>query len=37
VSSRKQPIIWVVDQNTLKVINTIALPGGEGYQMAVVN
>lgn len=37
VSSRKQPIIWVVDQHSLKVINTIALPGGEGHQMAVVN
>lgn len=32
VSSRKQPIIWVVDQHSLKVINTIALPGGEGIK-----
>jgi YVTN family beta-propeller protein len=37
VSSRKKPIIWVVDQNTLKVINTIPLPAGEAHQMAIVN
>ncbi|MDH5599934.1 MAG: YncE family protein [Gammaproteobacteria bacterium] len=37
VSSRKKPIIWVVDQNTLKVTNTIVLPAGEGHQMAIVN
>lgn len=36
VSSRKQPIIWVVDQKSLKLLNTIKLPGGEGHQMAVV-
>lgn len=37
VSSRKQPRIWVVDQKSLKVINEIALPGGEGHQMAIVD
>jgi len=36
VSSRKQPVIWVVDQKSLKLVNTIKLPGGEGHQMAVV-
>ncbi len=36
VSSAKQPLIWVVDQKTLKVTNTIKLPGGEAHQMAVV-
>ena len=37
VSSRKKPIIWVVDQKTLKVINTIKLPAGEAHQMAIIN
>lgn len=37
VSSRKQPLIWVVDQKTLKVVNTIDLPAGEAHQMAVVD
>ena len=37
VSSRKQPVVWVIDQESLKVINQIALPGGEGHQMAIVN
>ena len=37
VSSRKKPIIWVVDQKTLKVINTIKLPAGEAHQMAIVD
>ena len=37
VSSRKQPTIWVVDQKSLQVVNEIALPGGEGHQMAIVN
>lgn len=36
VSSRKQPLIWVVDQKTLKVVNEIKLPAGEGHQMAIV-
>jgi len=37
VSSRKQPTIWVIDQNTLKITGVIKLPGGEGHQMAVTN
>jgi YVTN family beta-propeller protein len=37
VSSRKKPIIWVVDQKTLKVVNTIKLPAGEAHQMAIVD
>jgi len=37
VSSRKKPIIWVVDQKTLKLINTIKLPAGEAHQMAIIN
>ncbi len=36
VSSRKEPVIWVIDQETLKLIATINLPAGEGHQMAVV-
>lgn len=36
VSSRKKPIIWVVDQATLEVKNKIELPAGEGHQMAIV-
>lgn len=37
VSSRKKPIIWVIDQKRLKVVNTIPLPAGEAHQMAIVN
>jgi len=37
VSSRKKPIIWVIDQKTMKIINEIKLPAGEGHQMAIVN
>lgn len=37
VSSRKKPIIWVVDQKTLKLINAIKLPAGEAHQMAIIN
>jgi len=37
VSSKKKPLIWVVDQNTMKLVNTIKLPSGEGHQMVVVN
>jgi YVTN family beta-propeller protein len=37
VSSRKKPTVWVVDQESLKVVNEIILPGGEGHQMAIVN
>jgi YVTN family beta-propeller protein len=36
VSSRSDPVIWVVDQKTLKLAGTIKLPAGEGHQMAVV-
>ena len=36
VSSRKQPVIWVVDQKTMKLIGQIDLPAGEGHQMAIV-
>jgi YVTN family beta-propeller protein len=36
VSSRKEPKIWVVDQTSLEVLDTISLPGGEGHQLAVV-
>lgn len=36
VSSRKKPLIWVIDQKSVKVIATIDLPAGEGHQMAVV-
>lgn len=35
VSSSGEPKIWVVDQGTLSVTGTIALPGGEGHQLAV--
>ncbi len=36
VSSRKKPIIWVVDQKTMKKVGVIKLPAGEGHQMAIV-
>jgi len=36
VSSRNKPIIWVVDQKTMKKIGEIKLPAGEAHQMAVV-
>ena len=36
ISSRKKPLIWVIDQQSLQVTATIDLPGGEGHQMAVV-
>ncbi len=36
VSSRKKPIIWVVDQISMKVIRIINLPAGEGHQMVIV-
>lgn len=35
VSSRQLPKIWVIDQKTLKVINEIKLPAGEGHQMVI--
>lgn len=36
ISSRKSPIIWVVDQKSLEVLGKINLPGGEAHQMAIV-
>ncbi|WP_197039183.1 YncE family protein [Guyparkeria halophila] len=36
VSSSNRPVIWVVDQTTMKRVGTIDLPGGEAHQMAVV-
>ncbi|MCW5636678.1 MAG: YncE family protein [Rubrivivax sp.] len=36
VSSRSEPVIWVVDQDSLRLVGTIRLPGGAGHQMAVV-
>jgi len=36
LSSRKKPIIWVIDQKQMKVVNIIKLPSGEGHQMAIV-
>jgi YVTN family beta-propeller protein len=35
VSSRKEPKIWVVDQKTLGLVGTIALPAGEGHQIGL--
>ncbi len=37
VSSRKEPKIWVIDQESLSVVGEIPLPSGEGHQMAIVN
>jgi len=36
VSSRKSPVIWVVDQKSLKVLGEIKIPAGEAHQMAIV-
>jgi len=36
VSSRNTPIIWVIDQKSLTVVNTIKLPAGEAHQMAII-
>lgn len=36
VTSSSDPIVWVVDQKTLAVTGTIALPAGVGHQMAVM-
>lgn len=35
VSSRQEPSIWVVDQNSLTLLGTIRLPGGEGHQIGI--
>lgn len=36
VSSSKTPKVWVVDQKSFTVTDTIPLPGGQGHQLAVV-
>jgi hypothetical protein len=36
VSSRKVSKIWVVDQGSLTLLDTIQLPGGEGHQIGIV-
>lgn len=36
VSSSKKPVIWVIDQKSDKLIDTIKLPAGEGHEMAIV-
>lgn len=36
VSSRSEPTIWVIDQQSFEVTNRFSLPAGEGHQMAVV-
>lgn len=36
VSSSKKPVIWIVNQKTLKLVGEIKLPAGEGHQMAIV-
>jgi DNA-binding beta-propeller fold protein YncE len=36
VSSRKAPLVWVVDQQSLEVVDRFELPAGEGHQMVVV-
>lgn len=36
VSSRKKPVIWVIDQKSMKLAGQIDLPAGEGHQMAIV-
>jgi len=37
VSSRKKNIIWVIDQQSFKLVDTIDLPAGEAHQMAIIN
>ena len=36
ISSRKKPLVWVIDQRTFKVLDEIAIRG-EGHEMAMVN
>ena len=36
VSSRKKPLIWIIDQKSMKLTGQIDLPAGEGHQMAIV-
>jgi hypothetical protein len=35
VSSRKAPLIWVVDQKSLEIVDRFELPAGEGHQMTI--
>jgi YVTN family beta-propeller protein len=37
VSSRSQPLIWVVDQDSLKLIDQIDLGAGEGHQTVIID
>ncbi len=37
ISSSNKPLIWVVNQKSLAITNTIKLSAGEAHQMAVVN
>jgi hypothetical protein len=37
VPGREKPVIWVVDQNDLKVVGTIDLPAGEAHQMVIAD
>jgi len=36
ISSRKSPVIWVMDQKSLKITSEIKMPAGEAHQMAIV-
>lgn len=36
VSSHDAPVLWIVDQKSLELLETLDLPAGEGHQMAVV-
>ncbi len=35
VASQADPVVWVVDQKTLKLVGSIALPAGTAHQMAI--
>jgi len=37
VSSRKKPVIWVIDQKTMQQTGLIKLPAGEGHQMVIMD
>ncbi len=36
VSSSQKPVIWVIDQKTNALIDTITFPAGQGHEMAIV-
>lgn len=36
VSSRQEPLVWVVDQQSMALLTTFTLPAGEGHQMAII-